>query len=101
MVSGRFRWFLVLVTTCKSDSTSATVFKQAVHEWGLPSNVRGDMGFENRDVVFFLYSPKVHKDQEEGVSSQEAASTHVWRDVYEMFCQVFMTHSYHWWKITS
>ncbi|KAK2560786.1 hypothetical protein P5673_016581, partial [Acropora cervicornis] len=44
---------------CSSDNTFATVlrlFKQAVHEWGLPSRVRGDMGVENRDVAFFMFS---------------------------------------------
>lgn len=81
---------------CSSDNTSATVlrlFKQAVHEWGLPSRVRGDMGVENRDVAFFMISQSARGPGRgsfiTGRSVHNSRIERLWRDVYQIVLSVF------------
>lgn len=103
-----FRWKLVIhgcidgysrVITylkCSSDNTSATVmklFQQAIHEWGLPSRVRGDMGVENRDVAFFMLSHSARGPGRgsfiTGRSVHNSRIERLWRDVYQIVLSVF------------
>lgn len=81
---------------CSSDNTSATVLKlfhQAVHEWDLPSRVRGDMGVENRDVAFFMLSHNARGPGRgsfiTGRSVHNSRIERLWRDVYQIVLSVF------------
>ena len=81
---------------CSSDNTSATVlrlFKQAVHEWGLPSRVQGDMGVENQDVAFFMISQSARGPGRgsfiTGRSMHNSRIERLWRDVYQIVLSVF------------
>ena len=81
---------------CSSDNTSATMlklFQEAIHEWGLPSRVRGDMGVENRDVAFFMLSHIARGPGRgsfiTGRSVHNSRIERLWRDVYQIVLSIF------------
>ena len=107
-VNNHYRWKFVIhgcidgfsrvikYLKCSSDNTSVTVlrlFKQAVHEWGLPSRVRDDMGVENRVVAFFMISQSARGPGRgsfiTGRSVHNSRRERLWRDVYQIFLSVF------------
>lgn len=98
VIHGCIDGFSRVITYLKgsSDNTSATVlrlFKQAVHEWGLPLRVRGDMGVENRDVAFFMISQSARGPGRgsfiTGRSVHNSRIERLWRDVYQIVLSVF------------
>ena len=79
---------------CHTNNQASTVlqsFLGAVHQWGLPSRVRCDMGGENIDVVEYM----INRRGTDRGSALVGRSVHnqrierLWRDVYHNVLDIF------------
>lgn len=85
---------------CHTNNQASTVlqsFLGAVHQWGLPSRVRSDMGGENIDVVKYMISRR-GTDRGSALVGRSVHNQRVerlWRDVYrdvlDTFYGIFMS----------
>ena len=85
---------------CHTNNKACTVLQSflcAVHEWGLPSRVRSDMGGENIDVIEYMLNKRGtgRGSALVGRSVHNQRIERLWRDVYsdvlDLFYGIFMS----------
>ena len=79
----------IMYLSCNNNNKAATVLEEflgAIKKHGLPSRVRGDMGVENADIVWYIFThPQSGPDRGNFISGKSVHNQWIerlWVDVY-------------------